>query len=67
MVKYVAGQMESDQQEMTTNPLRGKTAKQAATWIENNVNDLATAKTALKYMAATVVYLQKQIDDLQNV
>jgi len=37
------------------------TAQQAATWIDNNVTNLASAKTALKRLAEMIIYLRDNI------
>lgn len=37
--------------------LKNLTPQQAADWVQNNVTDLATAKTVLKVMAKVIVYL----------
>jgi hypothetical protein len=43
------------------------TGAEAETWIENNVTDLASAKTALKAMAKAIMYLRNHIcPDLQG-
>jgi len=34
------------------------TAQQAAAWIDNNVTNLASAKTALKRLAEMIIYLR---------
>jgi len=41
--------------ENATNPLSNITFEQAETWIDNNVIDLATAKTALKKLARLII------------
>lgn len=43
--------------------LKGMTPNEAAQWVESNVTDLASAKTAMKAMARVIVYiLRNQID-----
>ena len=39
--------------------LLSKTPNQAEQWVENNVNDFASAKTLLKKMAKIIVVLAK--------
>lgn len=39
--------------------LAGKTPAQIENWINTNVTDLASAKTALKYLAKAIYYLAK--------
>jgi hypothetical protein len=41
--------------------LLGVTPSQAETWVENNVNDLATAKDILKKLAMAVTYILGKI------
>ena len=38
------------------------TPEQAFTWVENNVNDLATAKDLLQRLTVVCVYLLKKVD-----
>lgn len=65
-MRYIAGKQERDESERLSSPLSGKTPKQAAQWVQDNVNDLATAKDVLKKMAAYIVLLQNQIDIISN-
>jgi hypothetical protein len=46
--------------------LSGKTPQQAATYIQNNVTNLAEAKEVLKMLAAAVVSLQAQVNELKS-
>ncbi len=48
------------------NILQGKTPAQARDYIDANVSDLASAKTALKNVAGLLVVLQVQIDELKS-
>lgn len=47
--------------EIVDSPLSGVTFTQAATYIENNVTDLASAKTAMKKMAKSILILNKKL------
>jgi len=49
-----------DKADFKTSPFSNVTPAQAETWIENNVSDLASAKTALKKIAKVVIYLVNQ-------
>lgn len=48
-----------------SNPLAGLTVTQALAWIDNNVTDLATARTALKQMAKVLFILDRRVDRLE--
>jgi len=37
------------------------TASQAQAWIDNNVTDLTSAKTALKHLATMIIYLRDYV------
>lgn len=38
------------------------TANQAASWIDDNVTDLISAKTALKRLVEMIIFLRDQLD-----
>lgn len=48
------------------NPLNGITLAQALTWIDNNVNDLATARTAMKHMTKHIFTQNERIGRLET-
>lgn len=48
-----------------TNPLDGLTVTQALTWIDSNVTDLPSARTALKQMVKTLFILDRRVDRLE--
>lgn len=52
--------------ELTINDLADKTPAQAEIWIENNVNDLATAKTVLKKMARYMVAVARILEEIDG-
>ncbi len=54
--------LDESRTELTINDLADKTPAQAETWIENNVNDLATAKTVLKEMARYMVAIAHRLE-----
>lgn len=47
------------------NPLDGLTVTQALAWIDANVTDLATAKTALKQMVKVIFIQERRIDRIE--
>lgn len=49
-----------------TGALRTATPQQAVAWIDANVTDLASAKTALKLMARMLIVLRDQMRQLQD-
>ncbi len=53
-----------DDKSVTTNPVRNITPDQAEAWIENNVNDLATAKFALKKMVRLLAAHDRKLQSL---
>jgi hypothetical protein len=48
-----------------TGALRNATPQQAVNWIDANVTDLASAKTALKLMARMLIVLRDQMKQLR--
>lgn len=42
--------------------LRQKSPAEVYRWVDDNVNDLGTAKDVLKRLSAAVAYLLKQVD-----
>ena len=49
-----------DSNEIADNHLLSMTPKEVGTWIDNHVNDLQSAKTAIKYVAMLVIYLLRR-------
>ncbi len=47
------------------NPLNGLTVTQALAWIDSNVTDLASARTALKQIVKVVFIQERRIDRLE--
>jgi hypothetical protein len=52
--------LRQDQAAAVNNPLESLTLAQALTWVDANVNDLASARTALKHLARLVFILRAQ-------
>lgn len=52
--------LRQDQGSAVNNPLDTLTLAQALTWIDNNVADLASARTALKQLAKLVFVLRAE-------
>jgi hypothetical protein len=65
MQEYTSTKQQLWQEEQQA-PLTGMTYQQARDWINNHITDLATAKERMADMAAMMVLLQKQIDDLRK-
>lgn len=49
-----------EKKDFQANPMLSLTPAQAEAWIENNVNNLADAKTALKRLAKLVIYMLRR-------
>jgi hypothetical protein len=64
-IDHQAPQAVKDRLSVTTHTLLKQliaaTPKQAEIWVENNVNDLPTAKAVLKALTVAVCYLGKKI------
>jgi hypothetical protein len=55
VVKTPEGErLRQDESAAVNNPLESLTLSQALTWIDSNVNDLASARAALKHLAKLV-------------
>jgi hypothetical protein len=55
-----------DGKSVNTNPMRDITPEQAETWVENNVNDLATAKIVLKKIARLLAAHDRKLQSLED-
>ncbi len=61
----IVGSKEAAKHERLNNILSKATPAKAATWIDNNVTDLPSAKAALKHMARLLVAVNKRLEELE--